>query len=394
MNSLTEHAGEPILFQLRRWLGARWFALLTALVAWTYSILLVNRGWWTDLGEASFPRIWGYFVSWTDFGFARRSLVGTLLVESRLIDTVSDPYVFARLVYSALLTCLLVILSWAVTTTPVLYSNPLLVVAVLLSPGGLAHLGYSIGSQDVVLAIIALATVLLVPSRNWILAVSLTIAGVLVHDLYALMVPAIIAIRAIANPRRGKFLGLESIGMLVAAAVALFAALTVGQLTVSPDSYGEVINPRISSDSLPLSGSNGYFELTSGIGDNQQLGYSLADLAGSWPYIAIPLAYVVVLGWAVVGSVQASSVSKAVLGLSLALPLLASFYAFDFYRWVGLSAILGIIALVAFVRSRILTVPRLPQVMLAAASLLAPIGAFELTRPFPVHQWLWERLVS
>ena len=55
---------------------------LVFMLGMMFSIIILNRWLVTDLGLLSFGRLWQLYVSYADFGFIKRGLLGSLLSES------------------------------------------------------------------------------------------------------------------------------------------------------------------------------------------------------------------------------------------------------------------------------------------------------------------------
>ena len=64
------------------------------------SLVILNRWVVTDLGLASFGRVWQYYVSYFDYGFLRRSFFGTFLDITHVNKIIADPYVFSYFLYA------------------------------------------------------------------------------------------------------------------------------------------------------------------------------------------------------------------------------------------------------------------------------------------------------
>lgn len=139
---------------------------------------------------------------------------------------------------------------------------------------------------------------------------------------------------------------------------------------------------------------SGYFELSSSIEENKELGLSLQDLVGASAFIALPLLYVMGLVALLISCAEFSRLWAVLLGLTCLIPIAATVFAFDFYRWVGLSVAVSMLSIIVLVKDGQLSVNRPWRWFLFISAFFAPIGAFELWRPFPLHQWLFERLVG
>jgi hypothetical protein len=108
----------------------------------------------TDLGMQSYGRLWQYYVSYFDFGFSRRALVGTILTSTKINRIISDPYIFGLLIHALMLITLTLILAVYCLTRHV-FDYAIGYAVIFLSPAMILHSGYSTGCQDLSLLIIA-----------------------------------------------------------------------------------------------------------------------------------------------------------------------------------------------------------------------------------------------
>src|SRR5690242_10140875 len=72
--------------------------------SYLFSLVVLNRWLLTSLKLKSFGLVWQYYVSWADFGFFRRGLLGTLLTQSGVNKATSNEYIFSYAFYGATLT--------------------------------------------------------------------------------------------------------------------------------------------------------------------------------------------------------------------------------------------------------------------------------------------------
>lgn len=177
-------------------------------------------------------------------------------------------------------------------------------------------------------------------------------------------------------------------------AMALTAVIWAGSLPLVRAEFEAVMASRLGEWAHVGDLWSGYFELTSSAVENLRVGLTaMPDLlhAGTLPvllYLALCLAAAwMTLPW--------SGAMKALLGAATLVPLLASVVAMDHYRWVGMSANLALLSVLAFAAPND-TWPRLgalrPVVTaLLLFALLAPLGVLP-GHPFPMQQFLLERL--
>jgi len=361
-----------------------------AALSWGYSMLILNRWTFTDLGMRSFGRVWMLFVSWSEVGFVRRSLLGTVLTEARLNRLIGDEYLFAHVFWAAMLTACVVLLAVAILQREPVRRDGWLVAAILLSPAFLSHLAYATGTLDLPLVLLFLLCGLYV--RNPVGVAVLVGMGILMHELFLLMVPAIVVIHALRLENlRQAFRSAALVGG--AAAAAALAVIVAGALDVPQADYEAVMASRMPSafGDHPLW--SGHFELSSSLGDNQFYVRWLSDeIATSWWWAVVPCLYLILLFWVIGRYTEVSAFQRLVMIGVCAAPLLASFAARDFYRWLSMAAIASIVLLVALVGTGRTRIPRVALVALTAFAVLAPFGAAGLDRPFPMHQEVLEVL--
>src|SRR5687768_16881641 len=86
--------------------------LVLTLLAILYSFVCLERWLVTDLGLLSFGRVWHLYVSYIDFGFVRRALLGTVLSLTRINSLFGNEYIFGLFSHHLLivvLTCLVAV---------------------------------------------------------------------------------------------------------------------------------------------------------------------------------------------------------------------------------------------------------------------------------------------
>ena len=130
------------------------------LAAAIYSFLVLNRWIVTDLGLLSYGRVWQLYISWSDFGFFRRGLVGTLFSETRINTIFENEYVFAFLVHHFAILTLSILL--AVYCLQRGITNILFLIGLAFSPALIIQSGYNTGALDVFVLLVALINILFV----------------------------------------------------------------------------------------------------------------------------------------------------------------------------------------------------------------------------------------
>lgn len=152
---------------------------------------------------------------------------------------------------------------------------------------------------------------------------------------------------------------------------------------------------------LPLAAGNhglwsGYFEIFSGLSDNlQNPGKVLKDYYSGILYLAIPLSYLASLCAVVVfKSVLIDKRLACLLVLTIIFPISISLVAGDYFRWICMSANLALLAILTLQANGCMQAKSPQLLFILLFSLLAPFGAAELSHPFPMHQFLFDRIIG
>lgn len=367
---------------------------LVALLSFLLSIMFLNRWVITDQGLYSFGRLWHYYISYFDFGFTRRALLGTILTESGVNGLLDSAYLFAYVFY-AIKISLLVYLVYAFSKKHKPFPNAFYYIPVFLSPAFILQSSYITGSQDILLLIIAALLILF--CRNWILFLTGSVMGVLMHELFLFMFPFI----GLVYYSKSRLAGMTQKGiytrlLLIATPVLItgMVVLLLGQADIDQTEYEALMAER-TPESAFLSGSgSGYFEIASTVDQNLLEGdHTFNRVMDSLPYMAVPLLYLLILTSMLAFSMQRVSMAfRVAVFVFCLLPLAVTFLAADVYRWIGMSANLAILGMLYYGSVTMLCVPRKGLVVLMAFTLLAPFGGPDIHRPFPAHQLLLERI--
>ena len=114
------------------------------------------------------------------------------------------------------------------------------------------------------------------------------------------------------------------------------------------------------------------------------------DIALGGAFLIVPLIYAVLV-WLRLLSASTLTSDKVLLSVATVFPLLTSILATDLYRWIGLSAGLGLILTLSLAGKGAAPKSGFTYALLPF-SLLAPFGAGQIDRPFPLHQFVLEKL--
>jgi hypothetical protein len=363
------------------------FIRLAGLGTYAASLVILNRWPVTARGLRSFGMVWQYYVSWADVGFVRRGLLGTILSATGVNRLAADAYVFAYLFYAAKLALLTALVTeFLARRRP--FESRAAYLAVLLSPALILQASYGSGSLDLVLLLLAACLVLRPPPEA--VAIPLAVAGVLVHELFAFVLPFLAVLRFLeTGGSRAAALRMAVPSLLAVALVVGFGALRMAE---------EPFEAHM-AQTLPAAAHqhtlwSGYFELSSGIAANMARGLGVLPLLWRRPYLPlVPAIYALLLAALVFRHAEGPARRhRAWLVATLLAPWLVIVLASDLYRWLALSANLSLLAMMRLSATGALHIPPGRFRWLLPFTLLAPFGKAGLERPFPAHQLLIEAL--
>ncbi len=365
------------------------FFFVTAMLA---ASIFLHRWTVTDLGVESFGRLWQYYVSYFDFGFLRRGFLGTFLTESGLSSLISDPYVFAYIFYQ-----LKIFLLGALVLVFFLRNNVFDswhgYAVVFFSPAFILQSGYLTGTQDLQLLILSAICVLYL--NSWLGLVIVGVFGILMHELFMFVFPALALVfylRKVGSANVEVSNMYKGVLATVCVASSLLIVIFFG-VDVERNVYEDLMADRMGQAAYDHGLWSGYFEVFSSVDQNVNIGFNaLKGIVDSWVYVLLPVIYAIALAIIVAVHLDGKVWKKIVLFSVLVFPIFVIFVASDFYRWVGMSANVSLLALVVLHNENLIKVSRRVLWIILPFSLLAPLGAAGLERPFPAHQMVLERL--
>lgn len=358
------------------------------------SLLVLNRWIVTPLETASFGRVWQYYVSWFDFGFHRRGLIGTVLSTLRLNRIIHNEYVFSYLLYGCLLAISYILIYKILIRQERLRDSGWVAAGILMSPATFIHFSYSTGNQDIVLFILLLITLFYTHSKY---AMSFVlICGVLTHELFIFLLPGIFILKIYDSEGMLSKMKTTLIVPLVASSLSVIGILLFGKLNVSITTYDGLMAQRIPLAAYQHPFWSGYFEVASSVESNATLAGDYTS--GFWPNrwsILLPTAYAIFVAWVNMRYLRSTLLVKIALCSALLFPLATTFIATDYYRWVSISACLSLVSLIyLFGRERLMGLPRWILVTLCISGVMAPFGGAGLGRPFPMHSFILENALG
>lgn len=355
------------------------------------AFIVLNRWLVTDIGLLSYGRVWQLYVSYADFGFVRRALVGTVLTESGINSLFKNEYHFALTIHHAAIALLTILIAFFCIKKKVY--DLLFLSTIAFSPALIIHSGYSTGSLDVFIIILAAANILFV--RNTLLFSIILVSGVLVHELFIFTVPA--QFLALLT-RRNRTMNLRTLSTLAAPAVAfivaVFAVTLFGTAELPRETVEQIMRQRIPIAEGQHGLWSGYFEIASTAEQNAtgSLQNLVTELQTDFIWLLIPLTYLVLLV-ARLWAYSKTPIETAAIVISVLAPLLAALVATDYYRWVAMSANMGILLALLYAAQTGSSVSRWNMPLLLFC-FLAPFGSAAIDRPFPMHQFIFERLMN
>lgn len=353
-----------------------------------FAALILNRWAVSDLGLRSFGRVWQLYISYADFGFVRRGLVGTILSETGANSIFSNEYVFAHVIQFiaiAMVACLT-----AVFCVRNRLSNPLFLFGVAFSPAFITQSGYATGTLDVFVLLIALLNILYV--RHFLVFSVLIVVGILTHELFLFTLPAQFFALRLNHQSATPALHPAYLVPVVSAVAASMLVLVFGAVGMPEAEYQEVMREHLPNASGKHPLWSGYFEVGSAVARSlsESHHFFLAVREGRIVFLLPLLLYV---GLLTVRALQyaRNKGEAAMLIAAVTAPLLASFLANDLHRWGGMAANMGLLLTLRLAARDGNEVSKW-NLILAFCCLLAPFGAAELERPFPLHFFLAEHL--
>ena len=351
------------------------------------ALVVLNRWIVTDIGVLSYGRVWHLYISYEDFGFVRRALVGTLLSVSGLNAVPENAYHFAILLHHVSIVLLFAILVFYIVKNDI--DDLLLIATVMLSPALLIQSGYTTGSLDIFVLILAALNILYF--RHLLPFCLVLVFGTFVHELFLFTVPAQLV--SFLMMRRGQ--EVSAIHVAAPLAAILGATLIVflfGTTDLPRETVEAIMAAKIPSAENRHTLWSGYFEIS--VSSRESAEYTVSTYMDfPWSHLMllpIPLIYVCLVA-ARLAAYDNSASRRAVLIVAALFPLLVSFFATDLYRWIGMSASMGLLLTLQAEKQGGRGRSGLSYALLPF-SCLGPLGAARIDWPFPVLQFLLDRL--
>lgn len=368
----------------------RRFLFYSLLISTSFTFLILNRWIVTELREKSFGRMWMYFVSWFDFGFHRRGLIGTILTETGINTLLDNPYIFSYIFYGLLITIIYTLVTIVIIHNEQIYTNKWHIFTIVFSPALFSHLAYSTGNNDIFLIILFLVGTFFT-SNPYTLSI-ISACGILTHESFIFYLPCLFLLKLIEQKKDQGI----NFGLLMPILVALMVILVIvyfGRIDTNILQYEHTMANRLKIGAYEHPFWSGYFELTTTAKDNMNYGRGVfSELWVDRWYLFGPTIYAIFIAITVFYS-SCSSLIRLILFISILFPISIQIVAYDYYRWVCISATLGLFSITFMVTKNKVAIPTWFFIALAPFSLLSPFGSATANRPFPMHQLIIERLL-
>jgi len=358
--------------------------------AYLYFLIILNRWIFTDLGVASYGRVWQFYVSYSDLGFVRRAFLGTILTITKVNSLIQNEYTFAYCLW-AIGGIILVILFYYIIQDVKL--SRAAIIAIAFSPSFLAHFGYSTGSFDIILFILLCIAVL--KARQLGVTLVVTIVGILCHELFLFYVPLISAMALLSKDKRPTAKNLTPIYLFGASLLVLLALTIFGSHYMNESQYLSMMATRLPRAAYKHPLWSGYHELYSTTFENLSASgqFGRTELNINVLLSLIPVGYVILLAFFCMKNIGESRLLKTMFAFSIVFPLFASFVAADYLRWICMSADCSLLTMIVFVKEGSITIGKGFSTVLLAFCLFSPFGAARLDWPFPMQQFMFEKLL-
>jgi hypothetical protein len=324
-------------------------------------------------------------VSYGDFGFIRRGLVGTILSETGLNGLFSNEYVFALVVQIFGIAVLTALTAYYCITRNL--TDRLFVFGIACSPVFIVHSGYTTGSLDVFVLILALLNTLYI--RNIFAFASIVFAGIFTHEMFLFLLPAqLLALHL--SPETSRW---HMLFAALSAAIAMLLVFLFGRVSLPEPQYIEIMGTKMPNAQGQHSLWSGYYEVGSTVKQNLSWVSELKKVfeSGAIFFLAPSLIYALLLLLRAMKYLR-NSTEMCLFVVALAAPIFASLVATDFHRWTAMSANMGLLMTLKLATREVDQTSNW-NFPIALFCLLAPFGGAELERPFPLHQFLLERFV-
>lgn len=368
----------------------KWAIVFIAVLGTTYSLLFLNRWIFTNVPIDVFARVWQYYVGYQDVGFARRLLVGSAIQWSHITQYFQNEFIFAHAFHSmSILAVSGVALYYILKNKSQQTAWKYLIV--FFSPAFIQQMGSTTGNMDSILVLLAAVSFFF--ARRLKVLVGIALIGISIHELYIFLLPSIILLHAIRKKK--KIFSATNFIAVAIPAVYFILITSLGKIDLDKEAYESMMAVKIPLAAYGHSLWSGYFELSTSVHDNFLEGQSfIKNYLPLYQFAILPTLYTILIAWMVSIQKFFSGKQKALVLIALLFPMIATFFAIDYYRWLGLSANLSILYIIFLMSQSKFHLARWQWIVLLLFCLLAPMGGNEFHLPFPLHQPLLNKLMG
>lgn len=372
------------------------YILFISFITTLLSVLIANK--WILRGITSFGRVWHFYVNYFDFGFIRRGFVGTILTITGINRLFDNTYINAVFIHTLVVLFLLGIITYFF-----LKQNPkldsLTIASVFLSPAFILQASFVTSALDNFLFLIVLFNSLFV--KRIYLFCLLIFLGIISHEIFLFTIPAQILCFSIRLNGNTKL----SIKKVIRSKPFIFSCLTTlislallyffGKTSMTEYRFNEIMSQNLKNAAFVHDYWSGYFEINSSLQDNIKIGiHSLYNVFHDLQLYSagiLPITYLIL----VLARILIQPISnnlRFMIILCCFTPLLISFFANEFYRWIGIGSNMAILITLVYSQFYKVEVPRIMSMLILSFVIFAPFGT-TADQAVPFQKFIVEKLV-
>lgn len=359
------------------------FLLILVCVSLLLLLTVSSKIFFTPIGFESIGRMFHYYVNYDDFGFIKRGLWGTLLSRTGVTSLMDNKYVEYMIIYLTI-SMLFIVSFWSYfhkkTPSELTTYDYYLSFIILFSPALFLHLGYSLGNFDNLLMLIFIMNILVL-EKSWIVSASIISSiAILVHEIYLIAFLPLLSWMVLEKYNMKtvfKFLTLPAMSVL--------SLYLWGRVTISHDSYLLKLK-AISADLLQR---DGFYELTSSISENINVGLTSLANSGNWTLFPIAMVYIILILLFLFQYIDNGKMKHRFLGyFACFMPLSLALVGNDVYRWMSITVLNLFLFMLINRKQDVLVTKRVNLIVLVLLLFvfLGPMGNVFNGRPFPIIQ--------
>lgn len=368
------------------------FIYLIFFLSMLFSIIILNRWLVTDLGFGSYGRLWQFYVSYIDFGFIRRGLLGTIFYESGINSLFSNEYIFTFFIHHISIFILTTLIVYYLLSKKI--KNFIFIFGIAFSPTLITYQGYNTGNLDIIILIITLINILYV--KSYIIFSFNIVLGIFIHELFIFLLPAqFFAFYLINNSENLNKLELKNILPFIIAILAILIIQFFGSTNVSLMDFENVMQKKIPNAYIIHPLWSGFYEINPpsiGISLEAKILKILGIFENGKVLFLLPsLIYLIILVLRTTKYIS-SNFNRFLLIMVIIFPIFASFVASDYPRWIAMSANMSLLITLKFVFTDNKSQSKWNK-LIAIFCLLAPFGTVAVDIPFPLHKFFIDKFI-